>query len=327
MKVLLIQLDGFAIPNHALQRIAAHHLALGDSVELGRSVYVGRRFDRIYASAIFEKTLPKVAQLRQWQPQAIIGGSAVSLDLTLADVGITNDTPDYSLWPEFKPSLGYSQRGCRLSCSFCGVPRKEGKPSTPVSINQIWRGHGHPKEVLLLDNDFFGLPQWRDRISELNSGGFKVSFNQGVNLRLMDEEQCAAIASTNYRDADMKTKRFYTAWDNRRDEKVLFRGLEWLCKHGMKPDHIMVYMLVGYCHAHKGPASTCQCPEADTHEQREYRRRQLREFGCRPYPMPYERTRQLIGFQRWVVRRLDINVPWDKFQAVGYRPENLEMLV
>lgn len=326
MKVLLIQLDGFALPNHALQRIAAHHINAGDTVELRREVYVGHAYDRIYASAIFQKTIPKVEQLRQWQPDAIIGGSGVSLKTTLSDVGIVTDQADYSLWPEFKSSLGYSQRGCRLSCSFCGVPQKEGRPNSPRSINDIWRGGDSPREIFLLDNDFFGVPQWRDRISEIKAGKFKVSFNQGVNVRLMDEEQCAAVASTDYRDGDMSVKRFYTAWDNRRDEKILFRGLEWLVKYGMRPDHIMVYMLIGYCHVHAGPASACKCAEADTHETREYRRAQLREFGARPYPMPYERTKELVGFQRWVIRRTDINVPWNKWVEADYRPEKLGLI-
>ena len=44
----------------------------------------------------------------------------------------------------------------------------------------------------------------------------------------------------------MKTRRIYTAWDSKGDEERLFTGLNRLVKYGVKPDHIMVYMLIGY---------------------------------------------------------------------------------
>lgn len=322
MKVLLIQLDG-SLPNLALLRIAAHHRALGDCVEFSKAPYLGSRYDRIYASAIFKKSAAKIELQRRYRPDAIIGGTGIDVHNRLSDIGITTQDCDYSIYPEFRSSIGYTQRGCRLNCSFCGVPEKEGKPNSPVSVNEIWRGDGYPRELFLLDNDFFGLPQWRDRIKEIRDGKFKVSFNQGVNVRLMDEEQCEAVASVDYRDGDMDAKRFYTAWDNRKDESILFRGLNWLAKYGMKPDHIMVYMLCGYCHTHKAAASLCNCPDADSEANREYRRHRLREFGARPYPMPFERTKELIGFQRFVVRRIDCNVSWADFKAANYRPEGL----
>jgi hypothetical protein len=81
-----------------------------------------------------------------------------------------------------------------------------------------------------------------------------------------------------YRDDSMKVKRIYTAWDNQHDEGRLFAGLEALVRYGVKPDHIMVYLLCGY--------------GMDTAAGREYRRRRLREFGARPYPMPFVRTRR-----------------------------------
>jgi len=49
----------------------------------------------------------------------------------------------------------------------------------------LYRRHLH-----LLDNDFFGQPceQWQARIEETRSGGFKVCLNQGINVRLLDDE-------------------------------------------------------------------------------------------------------------------------------------------
>src|SRR6266436_1647510 len=45
----------------------------------------------------------------------------------ILDDDIERIKPDYSLYPKFTGSLGFTQRGCRLSCKFCVVPIKEGK--------------------------------------------------------------------------------------------------------------------------------------------------------------------------------------------------------
>lgn len=315
--ILLFQLDG-KIPNIALMRIAAHHKALGDVVSFRwtgtprRELWDSPR--RVYASAIFEKTRPAVEALRQEFPDAIVGGTGVDVASTLEAIGITTIEQDYSLYPEWKQSIGFTQRGCRLACPFCVVPRKEGKWRTEKTIAEIWRGGDYPRELILLDNDFFGpesRTEWRERLKEIREGEFKVSFNQGINARFLTDEAAEAIASVDYRDDSMKVKRIYTAWDNRKDEERLFAGLDRLVKYGVKPDHIMVYMLIGYW-----PGETIQdCV---------YRQAKLRAFGCRPYPMPFVRTQELRGFQRWVIGAYDKRFTWPQWEANGYRPENLE---
>ncbi len=197
------------------------------------------------------------------------------------------------------------------------MPQKEGSVRSERTISEIWRGDLWPRELLLLDNDFFGQEKWRDRIAEIREGGFKVSFNQGINARFLTDEAAEAIASIDYRDDSMQTKRIYTAWDNRKDEERLMAGLNRLVKYGVKPDHIMVYMLIGYW-------------PGETAEDRDYRRKRLREFGARPYPMPFARTPELVGFQRWCMgaydkpsKRHPSGIAWKDWKANGYRPENL----
>lgn len=315
MNVLLLQLDG-KLPNIALMRIAAHQRAIGHAVELrhARTVMgvqrcLGDDFDQVYASLIFTKTKPLATALRGVYPKAIIGGTGWDFSTTVEQYGITTLAQDYSDYPAYHSSLGFTQRGCRLSCGFCVVPEKEGKVKEVASILDIWRGDPWPRELHLLDNDFFGQPEWAKRIEEIRAGRFKVSFNQGINARMISDEAAAAIASVDYRDDSMSNRRIYTAWDSIGDERPLFRGLEALKRHGVKPDHVMVYMLIGY---------------NDTEADRLYRQRRLREFGCRPYPMPYRRTPDLIGFQRWVVRRADLKVSWSDFKAANCRPEKLK---
>lgn len=317
MNVLLLHLDG-KVPNLALMRLAAHHRDQGDTVELRRCDnprMIGARlgdpdWHRVYGSLIFERTRPHADLVLQAWPHAILGGTGWNLTTTLEDYGITTLRQDYADYPAWRQSIGFTQRGCRLRCSFCVVPRKEGAIREEQTIADLWRGPPWPREIILLDNDFFGQPRWADRIGELRAGGFRVSFNQGINARMLTDETAAAIASVDYRDDSMRVKRIYTAWDNRKDERRLFAGLEALVRHGVKPDQIMVYILIGYW-------------PGETTEDREYRRRQLREFGARPYPMAYVRTPELRGFQRWVIGAYDKRYSWDEWERARYRPENL----
>src|SRR5258708_3129950 len=143
MRILIWHLDG-TLPNLADMRIAAHHRVLGDQVDFRRVSNgaalddkawreIEPRFDdlswdRVYASAIFERTRPLVERLQALYPGCEVGGTGTwSLGRTLADVGIAEDGPlDYSIYPDFVASIGYTMRGCRFKCEFCVVPRKEG---------------------------------------------------------------------------------------------------------------------------------------------------------------------------------------------------------
>lgn len=313
MRVLLLQLDG-KLPNVALMRIAAHHRALRDHVEI-RNVRtevaaereIWDRPDLVYASLIFESTRPVAERVRAVHPEAIIGGTGWSTSTTIEQHGITTRAQDYSIYPKFSASIGFTQRGCRLRCGFCVVPRKEGAIAEEQTVAELWRGDPHPRDLLLLDNDFFGQPAWRDRIAELRAGGFRVSFSQGINARMLDDETAAAIASVRYYDDSFSARRIYTAWDSAKDESRLFAGLEALVRHGVKPQQIMVYMLIGY-------------QPGETHDDREFRRRKLREFGARPYPMPFERTPELVAFQRWVIGAWDKSIPWSEFERAHGSP-------
>lgn len=312
-RILLLQLDG-KMPNLALMRIAAHHRALGDAIEFrnARTTAAVERglfddHDRVYASLIFTASRPIATRLLEVRPDSVVGGTGWDLTRTLDDYGITTHEHDYSIYPRWRPSIGFTQRGCRLRCGFCVVPRKEGSVRPDLTVYEIWRGEPWPRDLILLDNDFFGAPTWPDRIEEMRHGGFRVSFSQGINVRMLNDESAAAIASVRYFDDGFRDRRIYTAWDSLRDEARVFEGLGALVGHGVRPSHIMVYMLIGYA-------------PNETHDEREHRRRRLREFGCRPYPMPYVRTPELVGFQRWVIGSWDKTVPWSDWIAARHSP-------
>ena len=304
MNVRLTHIDG-KLPNLALMKLAHWHKERGDSVSLQRlpvprHMLTEIHYERVYASAIFTRSVPLLNRVRWRWPDAIIGGTGCgALDFTVEQA--IGETPyehyDYSIYPDFRWSLGFTQRGCRLNCGFCVVPKKEGRPRSVNTISDIWRGKGHPRNVMLLDNDFFGQgrDEWQARIAELREGNFRVCFNQGVNIRLITPESAQALGTVRYFDAKFERHRLYTAWDNLKDERIFFRGAAILQEAGIPPEHLMVYMLIGY-RPDETFAEVC------------YRYQRLKDLGCLPFPMVYEASpdfKRLRRFARWVIWRYD----------------------
>lgn len=279
-------------------------------------------YDRVYGSAIFQFSAPHVELFKTEFPGAVVGGTwNHPFEKTNVEnfIGEHRDL-DYSLYAGFDGSIGFTQRGCRLKCKFCVVPNKEGDNRSVASISEIWRGDGHPKHLHLLDNDFFGQPNWESKARDIIDGKFKVCFNQGINVRLIDESVCAALSDMKLSDDQFKTRRLYTAWDNLKDEGVFFRGVDMLERHGIKPSSLMVYMLVGF-------------DGRETWARVMHRFNRMTERGIRPYPMvfggidgrskklpmggynaPIE-GRTLGEFQRWVIRKAYNFVPFQEYDV------------
>lgn len=320
MKVRLTHIDG-KLPNLALMKLSHWYRARGDEIHFSKSVepemFEGY-YDKVYGSAIFSYSEERVARLVYNFPGAIVGGTYSPL-LTNTTVEREIGEPeyehyDYSIYPNFEASIGFTQRGCRLKCGFCVVPKKEGKPRSINTIADIWRGDPYPKHLHLLDNDFFGQPreQWQARLQEVREGGFKICLNQGINIRLIDQEAAEALASIPYYDDAFKVKRLYTAWDNLKDEKIFMRGVETLERAGIPPRNLLVYMLIGW-------------DKSETWERVFYRFERMTALGIRPYPMIYgDRHRTLPGkygkrtlseFQRWVIRKSYNFIPFDAYSV------------
>lgn len=308
MNVRLTQIDG-KLPNLALMKLSHWHKLRGDSVWFSESVHrdlFEPDFDVVYGSAIFKFSEKALAAFMREFPKAIVAGTGTNSKMLVENVTGEHEFYDYSIYPDYQWSLGFTQRGCRLKCKFCVVPEKEGKPRSVNSIYDIWRKDS-PKNICLLDNDFFGQPreQYLERIKEIKEGGFKVCFNQGINTRLITEESAELLATIPYYDDQFKVRRLYTAWDNLKDEKVFFRGVDMLEAAGISPKHLMVYMLIGF-------------DPTETWDRIFTRYLKMKERGMKPYPMVYDRRRtDLKRFQRWVIRRLDEFIPWEQYGKTG----------
>lgn len=126
MRVLLLHLDG-KLPNIALMRVAAHHCEEGDDVELRYATKITAvergfwdRFDRVYASCIFERSRTIAERLLHVVPTAVVGGTGWDLATRLEDHGITTKRQDYSIYPKWQQSIDAMKTACspawRPSC-------------------------------------------------------------------------------------------------------------------------------------------------------------------------------------------------------------------
>jgi len=310
--VRLTQLDG-KLPNLALMKLSHWHKSRGDQVFFKKSIehdMFEPKYDYVYGSAIFIETAKKIKMFAHNFPNAVIGGTGYDMGLKVESIIGCNEYEyenyDYSIYPDFQHSIGFTQRGCRLKCSFCVVPKKEGKNTVVNSIYDIWR-EGTEKKIHLLDNDFFGQSDWEVRANEIIDGDFKVCFNQGINVRLIHKEGAEKLVKMKYMDDQFKSKRIYTAWDNRRDENIFMKGIGIMLDAGVKPTHIMVYMLCGYW-------------KWETWEDILYRCNKMKEIGLLPYPMVYMQPdgnsldkKRLKEFQRYVVRRYYKFIKWEDY--------------
>lgn len=303
MNVRLTQIDG-ALPNIALMRLASYYRSRGDYVELTYRIdpdLFEPEWDLVYASCIFSFSRERLEHFKKQFPNAIIGGTGSGSLETIESVVGDYAKYDYSDYPDIDYSIGFLQRGCRLKCKFCVVPGKEGKPKSVNTVYDLWRGDPHPKKLHILDNDFFGNPEWRDRINEIRDGKFKVCLSQGINVRLINDESASALASIEYRDTKFQRRRLYTAWDNLGDEQIFFRGVDMLERAGIPASNLMTYMLVGY-------------DPQETWDKIFHRFDRMVERGILPYPMVFNNARKdLKAFQRWVVTGLYRAVPWQDY--------------
>ena len=279
MKIGLLDVDS-KIPNLALMKISQWHKLNGDEVEhympLAHSLY-----DKIYASKIFNFSDGSIIQ-----PDMITGGTGIDLKISLPPKMDTM-TPDYSLY-NYPHNIGFTQRGCRFKCEFCVVPQKEGKPWSANTIDELWTQRDSDF-LVLLDNDFFGNPDWADRIEEIKEFDLTVNFSQGLNIRIISEKQAAALASVKFSNINRTKKQVTFAWDQINDERVIKRGFKRVVESGIRPYQMQFYVLIGFD----------TTPEEDMH-----RVMMLKDWGCDPYAMPYDKSDPYQKkFVRWVNRR------------------------
>jgi len=282
MKIGLFDIDS-KYHNLALMKISAYHKQKGDEVEFYNPLWHST-YDEIYCSKIFKKSHRNDGYINK---DMVCGGSGFEYLTVLPDY-IEHVRPDYSLY-NLNYSLGFTTRGCIRNCKFCIVPEKEGKIREHAEVEEFL----NPKSniVVLLDNNFLALPSHVKKLQKYIKKGWRMDFNQGLDLRLINKENAGLLAK-------VKLERMIRfAWDNIKDESKIIRGLELIIGAGIKPRNITVYVLIGF---------------DTTFEEDLYRIQKLREIKdeqgpIKAYVMNYNnelKSRKYKNFMRWV------NNPW-----------------
>jgi len=274
LKVGLIQFDG-KWRNIALLKLSAWHKKRGDEV-IWIDLSGFEDIDRWYGSSIF------------------MGGSGYDLEAKLPD-DIEHMCPDYE---QFKQdySIGFTSRGCIRNCKFCIVRAKEGTMKEWTNFSEFLR---HTK-VIVLDNNFLASPKWKEKLQFLIRNKIKVCFSQGLDIRLINNENAQLLSKVDYRDNKFKNKRLYFAFDDPKLEKVVVRNVRLLQNYGIKPQHLLFYVLTGF---------------NTTFAEDYHRFSVLQDLGCLPFIMIYNRKkdRKLRNFARWVNQRYYKLVSWNDY--------------
>ena len=279
MKVGLIDVDSHNFPNLALMKISAYHKAQGDDVEWW---WGWGQYDRVYMSKVFDDTYSPDHPEPVNTKEIIKGGTGYGLDNKLPDE-IEHMYPDYSLYPQFtqEKAYGFLTRGCPNNCPFCIVCAKEGRKSCKVSdLDKWWNGQ---KNIVLCDPNLLACREHMDLLKQLADSKAWVDINQGMDARLLTEENIEAIKR-------IKLKEIHFAWDLMKDTDAVLEGLDLWKEHGKKVAHGSwgtVYVLVNY---------------NTTMRENLFRVNELDAMGFDPYVMVYDKPnapKEIRDLQRW----------------------------
>jgi hypothetical protein len=291
----LLQVDG-KLPNLALMQIAGYHESKGDIVEWYKGPIFNDFYDSVYVSKIFSfskmpDSLPSFAK---------IGGTGIDFYNRLPD-DIANHTPSYSLYRKCNYHIGFSMKGCRFACKFCCVPKKEGRPSFNNTIDEILINPNGGKNLMLLDNDFFGGPYWKENLLRIKELDLKVCFVQGLNIRIITEEQALLLSQVKYINSKFNQKYLTFAWDKYNDGNLIEKGIKICNDAGIPCRHMQFFVLIGF---------------DTTHEQNLERVMYLKSKGAMPFVMPYNKDDPYQkSFARWVNHRATFkSTDWDKYK-------------
>lgn len=282
-RILLIDADS-TIPNLALMKISAYHKAMGDIV--GFNV---EDPDKVYCSIIFKKNRHMADGLRFLYPNADIdiGGSGYDLKKTLPEY-IESMTPDYSIYPDNKSYYGFTSRGCIRHCPFCIVHDKEGGfrrifGDVDSALRSIMGNH-ELTEMTFLDNNILADRDWFIELCNTLHSRFpkmKVDFNQGLDIRLIDDESARALSKLR------PITKWKFAFDMISYKDKVTKGIEILNRYIKVRSMVLFYVYVD---------GDYQIPDAVA------RCRILKENGATAYAMlnlDVEHTKRMKTFKRW----------------------------
>lgn len=291
-RIGLIDVDGHNFPNIPLMKISAWHKNQGDSVEWYDPMFSGH-MDKVYMSKVFSFTPDYMYPIDADEVDK--GGSGYAISLVdgkeVFDKSKDEDLPyeiehiypDYSIYPKLTKdtAYGFLTRGCPRGCGFCHVKNKEGQRSYKVAdLSEFWNGQ---KNIVLCDPNILACPEHMDLLQQLADSRAKVNFNQGLDIRLINDRNLEVINK-------VKLQSIHFAFDRWQDKDIVeprLRAFAEKTGFNRHKGQVMVYILTNY---------------DTTIEQDMYRIQLCRELNFSPYPMIYDKEHAdpiYKKMQRW----------------------------
>lgn len=250
-RVLLLDADS-TIPNLALCRLSSYHKKKADRVSLvrlGLAYFPNRvnkqvtintkEYDKVFCSVVFEGTKKFIEA-----DGAVFGGTGTDdISRKLPDE-VELCRPDLSLYPDNKVAYGFITRGCIRNCYFCKVPAKEGNIRQVDDPEAIGEGF---ETIKFMDNNFLAFDKHMEMLERISKMGKKVSFNQGLDIRLLTQDNSLALSRLRY------DKEYIFAFDDIRYMEMMNKGMSLL--RWRKPWQIKVFV---YCHPDHAISSVIQ---------------------------------------------------------------------
>ena len=300
MRIGLIDVDGHNYPNLPLMKLSAWHKRQGDTVEW-YDTFNGliQEYDLVYMSKVFSFTPDYQAPI--YAKRVEKGGTGYCITLENGrevfhkelhkdlPYEVEHIYPDYSLYPDQTKdtAYGFMSRGCPRGCDFCHVKEKEGLCSVKVAdLSEFWNGQ---KNVVLLDPNVLACREWKDILQQLIDSKATVNFNQGLDIRMMNDEKAQMLSQ-------IRMKELHFAWDRYEDKDMIIpKFITFRKVSKIRNKELQVYVLCGDRKREVLPEDL----------ERIY---WLRDNGYAPYVMIYDkeslpRGHRLKRLQRYVNNR------------------------
>ena len=285
MKILLVEPEYYTrYPSLGLLKLASLHKSRGDAVEYVRGQHkLDFTPDLVYVTSLFtwdwKPVWQAVRHYRDAHPGAEVWLGGIYASLLPAHAKLSGAhrvweglfpeaeavQPDYELVPTWKSTILFATRGCPRKCGFCSVPKLEGPPTVSEQSVRDLIYPDHTKAVFF-DNNILGLPVAKAIFEELADAGVEVDFNQGMDVRFIDDEYARLISNMNCPIVRM-------AFDYAGIRLSVERGIQLLKDHGIRGRRMVFYVLYNY---------------VDDPQDFFERVRDLLRWGVVVYPMRYE---------------------------------------
>ena len=217
---------------HKEIELIANHKARGDQVEWYNPLC---EYDKVYAAKVFTFTPDYNYYINTNQIEK--GGTGYDIEKVLP-VEVDRLQPDYSIYNiDSNLSYGFLTRGCPNRCKWCVVPKKEGKISPYMDIEEITAGR---KKAILMDNNILASNYGLQQIEKIIKLGIKVDFNQGLDARLITDEIARLLAKVKW------IKRIRFGCDTPGQIAEVERASALIDKYGYKGEYFLYCILMDF---------------------------------------------------------------------------------